>query len=180
MSNEEIIWAVLIVIWAAALAIIFRKKLRNLGIAIAKRKSYVVVHMKHEGTGFWEHYNVVPDADKSTQIGKMNYTLHPQFAAFPWKGRLHYIVQEFDAVPTHYVVDGQENEDILFQAHEIQAALTNQVAEMLFRQRLLIYFVILAVVAGIGFVVVAYDIYQIQNIQKVIQALPIPVTEVKT
>lgn len=140
----------------------FPRQTKNLLVRITKRKRYVVCHMRYANTKFEDEFNVVPEADYLTRVGKLFYDLNPVYAIMFWKKRLHYILDENNVIPLHLSKD--TNEDVIFQAKEVQNAMNNNVTEYLFTKRKDILIIGLFIVAIVAVIAMIYSIVRMNEL----------------
>ena len=148
-----------ILLWVAGIGIVvsmffytfFPRQTKNFWTRVTKRKRFVVCHMRYANTQYEDEYVVVPESDFLTEVKKYSYDLNPKYAIGYWKKRLHFVLDENNTIPLHFTKDN--NEEILFQAMEIQTAMNNDVTEYLFTKRreiLILGLFVVAIIAVLG------------------------------
>ena len=138
--------------------VLFKRKTMNfLRMIIPKwNKRYVICHLRFQA-GLEEIHNVIPNQQGLTKVGEYAYLLSEKYIILTHNKRVHYILNEADAIPA--ICAATKKEDIIFQAAEIQTALDNNVMEYLFSQKkdLLIwglFILIFIAIAAIGYNIV--------------------------
>jgi hypothetical protein len=145
----------------------FTRPGKNLLIKIFENKKYVICHVKRASTDFEDIWNIIPNPDYFTTVGKFDYNLNPQYAMMKWKGRLHFHIDEGDAIPK-YINRKDTPQEILMQVQEIKTALHNKAYNFLYGKSPNIALIIACVACGIALLIAIYGIYEIQKIAPMI------------
>lgn len=140
----------------------FPRQTKNLFVKITKRKRFVVCHMRYANTQYEDEFIVVPESDFLTEVKKFSYDLNPKYAIGYWKKRLHFVLDESNTIPKHFEKDN--NDEIVFQAMEIQNALNNNVTEYLFTKRKEILILGLFAIAIIATVALIYSVVRMNEV----------------
>ncbi len=140
----------------------FPRQTKNFYVRVTKRKRFVVCHMKYANTKYEDEFAVVPESDFITQVRNFSYDLNPKYSIGYWKKRLHFVLDENNSVPLHFEKD--DNEEIMFQAMEIQNALNNNVTEYLFTKRKEILIIGLFIVAIVATIALIYSIVRMNEL----------------
>jgi len=140
----------------------FPRQTKNFYVRVTKRKRFVVCHMRYANTKFEDEFSVVPESDFITKVKSFSYDLNPKYSIGFWKKRLHFVLDENNSIPLHFVKDN--NEEIMFQAMEIQNALNNNVTEYLFTKRKEILIMGLFVVAILAVISLIYSIVRMNEL----------------
>ncbi len=140
----------------------FPRQTKNLFVKLTKRKRFVVCHMHYANTQYEDEFIIVPESDFLTEVKKFSYDLNPKYAIGHWKKRLHFVLDENNTIPLHFTQDN--NEEIIFQAMEIQNALNNNVTEYLFTKRKEILILGLFAVAIIAIIALIYSIVRMNEV----------------
>lgn len=143
---------------------------KNLITRMFDGKKYVICHIKRASTDFEEIYNIVPKPDYYTTVGKYDYNLNPKYALMRWKGRLHFQLNEADAIPV-YLNRTEDKAEVLQQVQEIKTALHNKAYNFLYGKAPNIALIIACVACAIAILVAIYGIYEIQKISPMITYL---------
>lgn len=150
--------------------IAFTRQGKNLRVKYLENKKYVICHIKRASTDFEDIWNIVPEPDYLTTVGKFDYNLNPQYAMMKWKGRLHFHLDEADVIP-RYLKRTDSKEEILFQVQEVKTALHNKAYAFLYGKSPNIALIVACVGLGIALLVAVYGIYEIQKISPIINWL---------
>jgi len=150
--------------------LVFTRQGKNLVVRLTANKKYVIVHLKRAHTDFEDIWNIVPSPDYYTTVGKYDYDLNPQYAVMKWKNRLHFQLNENDAIP-QYLSRKDSRDEILVQVREIRTALHNRAYELLFGKSPNIAMIIALIACLISAIIAIYGIYEIQKIAPIIQWL---------
>lgn len=142
---------------------------KNLFNIIFKNRKFVVCHLKLAATDFTDEWLVVPNKDNYTQVGKYHYDLNPKYSVLKHKGRLHFILDENNAIPNHLSKDNVD--DITFQVQELKTALENRASEFLFAKNKNIALILCAIGFVISLLIAIYAIYTIREISPIISWL---------
>lgn len=140
----------------------FPRQTKNFFTRMTKRKRFVVCHMRYTNTTFEDEFVVVPESDYLTEVKKFSYDLNPKYAIGYWKKRLHFVLDENNTIPKHFIKD--DNEEVVFQAMEIQNALNNNVTEYLFTKRKEILIMGLFIIAIAATIAIVYSIIRINEL----------------
>lgn len=158
-----IVWIIGIVAFILVLAnLFFPRQTLNLYIRMTKRKRFVVCHMRYANTKFEDEFAVVPESDFITKVKSFSYDLNPKYSIGFWKKRLHFVLDENNSIPKHFEKDN--NEEIMFQAMEIQNALNNNVTEYLFTKRKELLIIGLFIVAIVATLALIYSIVRMNEL----------------
>jgi hypothetical protein len=143
--------------------VFFTRQTKNFFISILGKykKRYVVCHMIYQN-GMEDVYNVVPNPEGLTQVGKLSYMLIDKYVTLYHKKRAHFVLDENDTIPRHF--ERQTNESIIFQASEIQTALNNEVMAFLFSKKKDVMMIIVCFLVILSIAVMAYTIYEINSL----------------
>jgi len=140
----------------------FPRQTKNLYIRVTKKKQFVVCHMRYANTKYEDEIVVVPESDFITKVKAFSYDLNPKYSIGFWKKRLHFVLDENNMVPLHFEKDN--NEEIMFQAMEVQNALNNNVTEYLFTKRKEILIIGLFIVAIVAVIALIYSIVRMNEL----------------
>lgn len=140
---------------------------KNFMISTFKKNKYVVCHLRRTSSDFEEIYLVVPTADFFTVVGKYTYNLNPAYAMMRWKGRLHFVLNENDAIPK-YLSRFDTKEEILMQVAELKTALHNRAYDFLYVKNKNMALILAAIGLGISIFIALYAVYEIQKIEPII------------
>lgn len=157
---------------------LFNRTTKNFLVKILKQKRYVVCHLRYANTQHIDIFNVVPESDFLTKVKSFSYLLDPKYAVLTWKKRLHFVLDENNSIPVHFEKD--KDEDILFQAMEIQTSLDNNVTEYLFTKRKEILIIGLFIVAVVSILASMYCIIQLGSIVDKVNTIGSMVEDVQT
>ena len=170
--NMQIFMIVLFIpIMIGIIAYIFvPRQTKNLAMKYvgAWKKRYVICHLYYQG-GLVDQYLVVPNPQGLTQVGKYSYDLQAKYAILTWKNRLHFRLAENNVIPESTVK--YTDEDIVFQAAEIQTALNNTVMEYLFSKKKDILIIGLFLIAIISIIAIIYNVYELTSIQETLKSM---------
>jgi len=101
--------------------LMFMRACNNAFIAIFKRKSYVVCHVRKSATRKPVIYFVIPDVVNNylTRVGgRKTYQLNPDNASYKEKGRSHFIINEEDAMPLKFREIEIRDDSILYRTKD--------------------------------------------------------------
>jgi len=126
--------------------------------------------------GMEDVYNVVPNPEGLTQVGKFSYQLIDKYVTLYHKKRAHFVLNENDTVPRHF--ERQTNESIIFQASEIQTALDNEVMAFLFSKKKDIMMLVLMALSVLSIAVMVYTIYEIDKLMSMASSIASTVVRV--
>lgn len=152
------------------LFLLFTRRGKNITAQIIFNKKYVVCHLTRPASDSEEIHRVVPKSDYMTTVGKYDYDLKPEYALFRWKGRLHYLLEENDAIPK-YIKRTDSNQEILMQVQEIKTALHNRSYDFLYAKNKNIALIVACAGMFIAILVAIYAIYKIGQISPMIEWL---------
>lgn len=166
MYNPQQITILILLLFGSIIGmsfVFFTRQTKNFFISILGKykKRYVVCHMIYQN-GMEDVFNVVPNAEGMTMVGKYSYQLIDKYVTLYHKKRAHFVLNENDAIPRHF--ERQTNESIIFQASEIQTALNNEVMDFLFSKKKDIMMMVLVFLVIISIAVMAYNIYEINKL----------------
>ncbi len=147
--------------------VLFPRKTKNILCKLipAWNKRYVVCHMNYQA-GLSDIYNVIPNPQGLTQVGKYSYDLTDKYVCLYFLKRAHFVLDENNSIPRAY--SKPTNEDIIFQAAEIQTALNNNVMEYLFSKKKEVLIIGFFILATINILAIVYNIYAINALQDAI------------
>lgn len=147
---------------------LFPKQTKNLLMKLipAWKKRYVICHMRYQG-GLSEVFYVIPNLQGLTQVGKYSYQLIDKYSCFTWNNRLHFVLDENDAIPRNFEI--QTKESVIFQSAEIQTALNNSVMDYLFSRKKEMLIIGLFIVAIIAILAIVYNIIQTNELKELIK-----------
>lgn len=165
-----IVMFVLMLMTLPIIYLAFTRQGKNTVIKYLNNKKYVICHVKRQSTDFDEIWQVVPKPDHYTTVGKFDYDLNSQYAMMKWNGRLHFYLDEADAIPK-YIGRKDSKEEILMQVQEIKTALHNKAYNFLYGKSPNIALIIACVACAIALLVAIYGIYEIQKISPMIDWL---------
>lgn len=148
---------------------VFSRQCKNLYHKYVHARRYVVCHLKMPGTQFTDEWDVVPEKNHFTTVGKYQYDLNPKYAILEYRGRLHFKLDENNAIPRH--LDHDNNEEILFQVQEIRTALENRAAEWIYRKNNSIALIGMAIAWFITLIALIYVIYKMQQVSPILDWL---------
>ena len=157
--------------------VFFTRQTKNFFISFLPKykKRYVVCHMIYQN-GMEDVYNVVPNPEGLTQVGKFSYQLIDKYVTLYHKKRAHFVLNENDTVPRHF--ERQTNESIIFQASEIQTALDNEVMAFLFSKKKDIMMLVLMALSVLSIAVMVYTIYEIDKLMSMASSIASTVVRV--
>jgi hypothetical protein len=140
----------------------FPRQAKNFYVRVTKRKRFVVCHMRYANTKYEDEFIIVPESDFITKVKSFSYDLNPKYSIGFWKKRLHFVLDENNSIPLHFTKDN--NEEIMYQAMEIQNALNNNVTEYLFTKRKEILIMGLFIVAIVAVIALIYSIMRMNEL----------------
>ena len=170
-STQITILILLIIGCVIGLAFVFfTRQTKNFFIAILPKykKRYVICHMIYQN-GMEDIYNVIPNPEGLTQVGKFSYQLIDKYITLVHKKRAHFVLNENDAIPRHFTK--QNSEDIIFQASEIQTALNNEVMAFLFSKKKDVLMAIVLITCVLAIAVMVYTVYKIDSLMSMANSI---------
>jgi len=146
----------------------FTRPGKNYVTKILQSKRYVVCHLHRAATDFDEVYLVVPKPDFYTTVGKFDYNLNPNYSILKWNARLHFYLNEADAIP-RYLTRSDSNIEVLMQVQEIKTALHNKAYNFLYGKSPNIALIIACVGMAIAILVAVYSVYEYQKMAPIVE-----------
>lgn len=143
---------------------------KNIVTTYLFNKKYVICHLNNKNTGYEEIWKVVPKPDFMTTVGTYDYNLNPNYAIMSWKKRLHFMLNEADAIP-EYPKRKDTKEEVLIQVSEVKTALHNNAYKIIYGKNKDIALILCAVALFISIIVALYAIYTIGTISPMIEYL---------
>jgi hypothetical protein len=147
--------------------IAFTRPGKNLITKLLQSKKYVVCHLHSASTDFDEVYLVIPNPDFFTKVGKFDYNLNPNYAIMKWKSRLHFYLNEADAIP-RYLTRSDSNQEVLMQVQEIKTALHNKAYNFLYGKSPNIALIVACVGMAIAILLAVYGVYEYQKMAPIV------------
>jgi hypothetical protein len=151
---------------------LFPRKTKNLLMKLvpAWNKRYVICHLNYRA-GLKDIFNVIPNMEGLTKVGKFSYNLSDKYAALTFNKRLHFVLQEEDVFPKTYTEITDEL--LIYRAAEIQTALDNTVMDYLFSKKKELLIIGLFVLATVSLLAIIYNIYELNNLKASIASIAI-------
>jgi len=119
--------------------------------------------------GLSDIYFVVRNDDGLTKVGRYSYELSDKYITLIFNKRAHFILDENNAIPRHFKPD--INEEIIFQAAEIQTALNNSVMDYLFSKKKDILIIGLFCLCIISLLAIVYVTYELNGLKVVVTTI---------
>lgn len=118
----------MLLVAAGIFYILFMRISNNALIAIFKRKSYVVCHVRKSATRKPVIYFVIPDVVNNylTRVGgHKTYELNPDNSAYKENGRYHFILNEEDAMPLKFKEVEIRDDSILYTKRDFLGRISH-------------------------------------------------------
>ena len=155
--------------------VVFPRKTKNffMDVLPAWKKRYVICHLTYQA-GLVDVFYVIPNKLGLTTVGKMEYMLNEKYSALVFNKRVHYVLNETDAIPKTFIEHTKE--EVIFQAAEIKTALENNVMEYLFSKKKELLIIGLFIIAILATLAIVYNIINVNELKTIVQT---PVTVVQ-
>ena len=133
----------------------------------AWNKRYVVVHIRYP-SGKLEPWLIIPNLQGLTTVSKYAYNLDEKYAVLRYEGRLHFIVDEINAIPAQF--EPVTKEQVIYNAAEIKTALNNTVMEYLFSRKKELLIMGLFGLAILSILFMVYLSYELSAIRGIVES----------